>query len=72
MLWRVFNPKYYDPSSPIVDVYINKKLIQNTLIELGAEIIVMTKNKMLQLNLNVLLNIHQLFFSLQIDIFLTQ
>jgi hypothetical protein len=51
MLGRVFVPKYLDPSSPILDVYINKNIIQNTLIGLGEEINVMKKDTMLRLYL---------------------
>jgi hypothetical protein len=38
-----------------VNVHINKTLIQNTLIDLGAAINVMTKYTMLKLNLQVFL-----------------
>jgi hypothetical protein len=51
MLGRLFVPKYLDPGSPIVNVHINKNLIQNTLIDLGETINVMTKDTMLRLNL---------------------
>jgi hypothetical protein len=51
MLGRIVVPKYLDPGSPIVNVHINNNLIQNTLIDLGETINVMTKDTMLRLNL---------------------
>jgi hypothetical protein len=51
MLGRIIVPKYLDPGSPLVNVHINNILIQNTLIDLGAAINVMTKDTMLRLNL---------------------
>jgi hypothetical protein len=55
MLGRVFVPKYLNIGSLVVDVYFNKNLIQNTLIDLGVTINVITKNTMLRLNLQGLL-----------------
>jgi hypothetical protein len=37
MLGRVFVPKYLDPGSLVVNVHINKSIIQNTLIDLGVD-----------------------------------
>jgi hypothetical protein len=33
MLGKLIAPKYADPGSPLVNVHINKTLIQNTLID---------------------------------------
>jgi hypothetical protein len=51
MLGRIIVPKYLDPGIPLVNVHINKTLIQNTLIDLGVAINVMTRDTMLRLNL---------------------
>jgi len=51
MLGRVFFTKYLDPNNLVVDVYINKSLIQNDLIDLGEAINVMTKDTMIKLRL---------------------
>jgi hypothetical protein len=50
MIGKITVPKYLDPGIPLVNVHINKTLIQNTLIDLGAAINVMTKDTMLKLN----------------------
>jgi hypothetical protein len=50
MLGKIIVPKYLDPGIPLVNVHINKTLIQNTLIDLGVSINVMTKDRMLKLN----------------------
>ena len=46
------NPKYLDPGNPMVDVHINKALIQNTLRDLGATINAMTMDTMINLICN--------------------
>jgi hypothetical protein len=51
MLGRVAFPKYLDPSNHLVNVHINKKLIQNNLIDLGVAINVMIKDTLLIVNL---------------------
>jgi len=51
MLGKLIVPKYLDLGSPLLNVYINKTLIHNTLIDLGASINVMTKYTMLKINL---------------------
>jgi hypothetical protein len=51
MLGKIIVPKYLDLGIPLVNVHINKTLIQNTLIDLGVAINVMTKYTMLKLNL---------------------
>jgi hypothetical protein len=51
MLGRIIVPYCLDPGSPLVNVHINKTLIQNTLIDLGDDINVMTRDTMLRLNL---------------------
>eukprot|EP00253_Pinus_taeda_P026388 PITA_26388 len=51
MLGKVICLKYLDPGSPVVDVHINGTIFQHTLIDLGAAINVMTKDTMLNLNL---------------------
>jgi hypothetical protein len=55
MLGKLIVPKYLDPGSPLVNVHINNTLIQNTLIDLGDAINVMTKDTMLRLNLQIFL-----------------
>lgn len=50
MLGTLVIPKYLDPRSLIVDVHI-KGHLSNTLIELSATIIVMTRETMNNLNL---------------------
>jgi hypothetical protein len=52
VLGNLFVPKYLDPGSPLVNFHIKKTLLQNTLINLGAQINVMTKYTMLKLNLH--------------------
>ena len=49
------NSKYLDPRSPVVTVKIKGVSITNTLIDLGVAINVMTKDTMLNLNLQALL-----------------
>lgn len=44
-------PKYLDPGSTVVDVHINATIIPHALLDLGAAIILMTKDTMLKLNL---------------------
>ena len=44
MLGKVVFPKYLDPGSPLVDVHIDGVIVPNTLINLGAAIIIMTEN----------------------------
>ena len=51
MLGQAICPKYLDPGSLVVDVYINGIIIPHTLIDLGAAINVMTRDTMLKLNL---------------------
>jgi len=51
MLGQVICLKYLDPRRPIVDVHIHGTIIPHTLIDLGATINVMTKDTMLNLNL---------------------
>jgi hypothetical protein len=51
MLGKKFVRKYLDLGNLVVDVYINKRLIQNTLIDLRASINVMTKDTMFRLGL---------------------
>ena len=51
MLGQVICSKYLDLGSPVVDVHINGTIVPHTLIELGAAINVMTKDTMLNLNL---------------------
>ena len=51
MLVHIIYLKYLDPGSPVVDVHINGTMAPHTLIDLGAAINVMTKGKMLKLNL---------------------
>jgi hypothetical protein len=51
MLGKIFVPIYLYLRIPIVDIYIKKYLILNTLIDLGEDINVMTKETMLRLDL---------------------
>jgi len=51
MLGRAIFPKYLDPGSPEVDVHINGIIVPHTLIDLEAAINVLTKETMLNLNL---------------------
>lgn len=51
MLGQVIYLKYLDPRIPVVDVHINGTVIPHTLIDLGANINVMTRDTMLKLNL---------------------
>ena len=48
---RVIFPKYLDPGSLVVDVYIDGVIVPNTLIDLGVAINVMTREIILKLNL---------------------
>lgn len=52
MLGNIFTAKYSDPGSSIVNVQINDVLIPNTLIDLGDEINVMTRETMDMLGLS--------------------
>ena len=51
MLGKVLNPKYVDLGSLVVIVNIKSVSIPNTLIDLGATKNVMTRGRMLKLNL---------------------
>lgn len=51
MLGRVIFPKYLYLVSPVVDENIDGGIVPNTLIYLGAEINVMTRDTMLNINL---------------------
>lgn len=51
MLGQVICPKYLDPRSHVVHVHINDTIIPHTLIDLLATINVMTRDRMLKLNL---------------------
>lgn len=51
MLGRMIVPNYLDPSSSIVDVDINQIEVQNTLIDIGIVINIMTRYTMFKLNL---------------------
>eukprot|EP00253_Pinus_taeda_P010094 PITA_10094 len=51
MLGQIICPKYLDPGSPVVDVHINGTMVPHTLIDLGAAINVMTKDRILKINL---------------------
>ena len=51
MLGKLIVPKYLDPRSPLVSVHINNTLVQNTIIDLGFEINIMTRDTMMKLNL---------------------
>ena len=55
MLGRVVNPKYVDPRSPIVYIYITDNLISKTLIDLGENINMMTQDTMIKLDIQNLL-----------------
>jgi hypothetical protein len=57
MLGKLIVPKYLDPGNPLVNVDINKTLIQNSLIYLGVSINILTKDTMLNLNLQGFLKI---------------
>jgi hypothetical protein len=65
MLGQTVNPKYIDPGNPVVQVYIGKTPIPNTLIDLGATINIMTVEVMENLNLHNLM--HQTPTILQMD-----
>jgi hypothetical protein len=67
MLGRVFVPKYLDPRSPAVDVYINKSVNQYTLIYIVSSINVMEKDIILGLYLQGLLR-HTLIVLQLVDI----
>jgi hypothetical protein len=56
MLGQTVNPKYVDPGNPVVQVYIGKNPIPNTLIDLGATINIMTVEVMETLNLQNLMH----------------
>ena len=51
MLGRVISSKYLDLGRLVVDVHIDSIMVPNNLIDLGAEINVMTKETMLNINL---------------------
>ena len=51
MLGETYVPKYLDLGGLIVEFFINKTFIPNTLIYLGVAINVMIKDTMLKLNL---------------------
>ncbi|XP_059067294.1 uncharacterized protein LOC131858191 [Cryptomeria japonica] len=51
ILGKVAIPKYFDPGSLIVEVTINGVLVKNALIDLGADINVMTKSLMQKLSI---------------------
>jgi hypothetical protein len=51
MLGKLIIPKHLDPMSPLVNVHINNTLVQNTCIDLGDTINVMTRDTMMKLNL---------------------
>lgn len=55
MLEKVLTPKYFDLDSLLVNIHINNHLLQNTLIDLGETINVMTKETMEKLKLQELL-----------------
>ena len=55
MLGRVVNPKYDDPGSPIIYIYIAGNMIPKTLIDLGAAIDMMTQDIMIKLDIQNLL-----------------
>jgi len=52
---KVCIPKYLDSSSLVVDVYINKNLIQTTLIDIEVVVNVMKNDTMLKLYLREVL-----------------
>lgn len=51
MLGKLITSKYSNPSSLVVDVSINGQSIKNSLIDLGADINVMTKDTMKKLKI---------------------
>lgn len=51
MQGKVIFPKYFNCRSPILDVHINSPTVPHTLIDLGVDINVMTKDTILKLNL---------------------
>ena len=51
MLGKMIIPKYSDPGSLVVDVYINGQFVKNALIDLGAAINFMTKDTMKKLKI---------------------
>ena len=51
MLEKLIVPKYLDPRSPLVSVHINNTLVQNTIIDQGFAINIMTRDTMMKLNL---------------------
>ena len=51
MLGRVLTPRYLDQASLVVNAYINKKIIRKTSTYLGASINIMTRETMLNLNI---------------------
>jgi hypothetical protein len=56
MLGQTINPKYVYPVNHVVQVYIGKTPIPNTLIDLGATINIMTIEVMETLNLHNLMH----------------
>jgi hypothetical protein len=55
MLGNLILPKYLNLGSPLVNVHIKNTLFQNTIIDMGVAINVMTKYTMLRLKLQILL-----------------
>jgi hypothetical protein len=51
MLGKLSIPKYLDLGSPLVSVHIKNTMVQNTLIDLGVEINIMTRDTKMKLNL---------------------
>jgi len=51
MLGKLSIPKYLDLGSPLVSVHIKNTMVQNTLIDLGVEINIMTRDTNMKLNL---------------------
>lgn len=51
MFGRVIVPEYLDQDNQVVDVNINKKIVQNTLIDLEVAINIMTSNIMFKFDL---------------------
>ena len=59
MMGKISIPKYLDPGNPVVKIHINGTEIQNTLIDLGAAINIMSRQIMDKLKLpNLLLHPH--------------
>ena len=55
MMGKIVIPKYLDPGNPVVKIHINGIEIQNTLIDLGAAINIMSRQIMDKLKLPNLL-----------------